>query len=122
MFYTTLILLLAVSPILFVEGSFGAFFRPMAVSYGLAILASLLVALTVVPALSLILLPNGQVERRVSPLAGWFRRLYEPVLARVIRRGRLASHCRWCPHSGRCRDLVLPQLVLTLVQGAQFAD
>jgi CzcA family heavy metal efflux pump len=92
MFYTTLILLLAVSPILFIEGSSGAFFRPMAVSYGLAILASLLVALTVVPALSLIILPNGWVERRASPFAGWLQRLYEPVLARVIRRGRLVSY------------------------------
>ncbi|MGH9261293.1 MAG: efflux RND transporter permease subunit, partial [Acidimicrobiales bacterium] len=54
--YATLINVVAVAPVFFMEGLTGAFFQPLAFSYALAMLASMLVALTVTPALSLILL------------------------------------------------------------------
>ncbi|MCA9147579.1 MAG: efflux RND transporter permease subunit, partial [Planctomycetales bacterium] len=56
--YATLIVVLTLVPVFFLEGLAGSFFRPLAASYILAILASLVVALTVTPALSLILLPR----------------------------------------------------------------
>ena len=62
--YAALILLLAVSPIFFIGGVSGAFFQPLAVSYGLAVLASMVVALTVTPALCLMLLANSPFDRR----------------------------------------------------------
>ena len=49
--YATLIIVLAVIPIFFITGVSGAFFKPLALSYGLAVLASMVVALTVTPAL-----------------------------------------------------------------------
>ena len=88
--YATLIDVVAIAPVFFIEGLSGAFFRPLAVAYGLAVLASLLVALTVTPALALILLRNAPVERHESPLAGLLQRGYQAVLTRVIRTARPA--------------------------------
>ena len=77
-------------PVFFIDGLSGAFFQPLAISYGLAVLASMLVALTVTPALALILLRNAPLERRESPLVRWLQRGYQALLARIIRtrRGR----------------------------------
>jgi CzcA family heavy metal efflux pump len=88
--YATLIDVVAVAPVFFMEGLTGAFFRPLALSYALAVLASMLVALTVTPALSLILLHRGSLERRQSPLVRWLRRGYTAALARIIRSPRPA--------------------------------
>ena len=67
--YATLIDVVAIIPIFFIQGLSGAFFQPLAISYGLAVLASLVVALTVTPAMALILLRNAPIERHESPLA-----------------------------------------------------
>jgi CzcA family heavy metal efflux pump len=88
--YATLIDVVAVAPVFFMEGLTGAFFRPLAFSYALAVLASMLVALTVTPALSLILLHRSPLERRQSPLVRWLQRGYVAALARVIRSPRPA--------------------------------
>ncbi|HEY7562995.1 MAG TPA: efflux RND transporter permease subunit [Gaiellaceae bacterium] len=84
--YATLIVVLAIVPVFFLTGLTGAFFQPLAFSYALAVLVSLLVALTVTPALSLILLSGAPLERRESPLARRLERGYESVLARIIGR------------------------------------
>ena len=81
--YATLIALLAVAPIFFITGLAGALFQPLAVSYAVALLASLLVALTVTPVLSLMLLDQAPQERRQSPLATWLARRHEAALTRI---------------------------------------
>ena len=88
--YATLIIVAAAVPVYFLEGLTGSFFRPLALSYGLAVLASLVVALTVTPALALLLLRGAPLERRGSPLVAWLQRVYSVGLARVIRRPRWA--------------------------------
>ncbi|HEX8930906.1 MAG TPA: efflux RND transporter permease subunit [Actinomycetota bacterium] len=88
--YATLIIVAAAVPVYFLEGLTGSFFRPLAFSYGLAVLASLLVALTVTPALALLLLRGAPLERRGSPLVAWLQRGYGWLLARVVRRPRWA--------------------------------
>jgi CzcA family heavy metal efflux pump len=85
MIYATLIILLALLPVFFLGGVSGAFFQPLAISYTLALLASMVVALTVTPALCLLLLRNVPLERRESPLLRWLQRGYEALLGRIIR-------------------------------------
>jgi CzcA family heavy metal efflux pump len=88
--YATLIILIAMAPIFFLQGLTGAFFRPLVLAYVLAVLVSLLVALTVTPALSLILLSRTSLERRTSPLERWLGRGYRAVLSPVLYRARWA--------------------------------
>ena len=83
--YATVILLVALVPVLFMEGLTGAFLPPLALTFGLALLASMLVALTVTPALGLLLLAGAPLERRQPPLARWLEGGYRRALAPVLR-------------------------------------
>ena len=65
--YATLIEVVAVIPIFFLEGLSGAFFRPLVTSYAIALLVSMAVALTVTPALALIFLHRAPLEKKESP-------------------------------------------------------
>ena len=78
--YATIIVVLVFVPVYFLDGLPGAFFRPLAVAYGLGVLASMVVALTVTPALALILLPRSGSAHREAPLGAWLRRRYERFL------------------------------------------
>src|SRR5206468_7162740 len=83
--YAVLIDVMVLLPVFFLGGVSGAFFQPLAISYALALLASMVVALTVTPALCLLLLRNVPLERRESPLLRWLQRGYEGLLSRLIR-------------------------------------
>jgi CzcA family heavy metal efflux pump len=84
--YASLIVILVFVPVFFLEGLSGSFFRPLALAYVLAILASLLVALTVTPALSLLLLTGASERRRESPLVRVLKAIYRAVLPPLARR------------------------------------
>ncbi len=84
--YATFIIVAALIPVFMLTGLTGAFFRPLALSYTLAIVASMGVALTVTPALTLLLLRGVPIERHASPLVGWLQKGYTGGLSRVIRR------------------------------------
>ncbi len=84
--YATAIIILVFLPIFFLEGLPGAFFRPLALGYVLAISASLLVALLVTPALSLLILPLGRKESHEPPVSRWLRRPYHAILPWFVRR------------------------------------
>lgn len=91
MFFAMLILLLAVVPVFLMEGMAGGFFRPLALSYALAVVAAMAVALTVTPALALLLLRKTTLQPRAySPLIRWFRSHYDAVLTRTLRAPRSA--------------------------------
>jgi CzcA family heavy metal efflux pump len=87
--YATLINVVAVIPVFFLPGLSGAFFKPLVLSYGLAVLVSMIVALTVTPALCLILLSRGH-RHQESPLLRVLKRGYGALLARIIRTPRPA--------------------------------
>lgn len=72
-------------PLLTLPGLAGSFFAPLAQSYLLAILASLAMALTVTPALSLLLLGRGGPTAD-PPLQARLKRGYARLLARIVAR------------------------------------
>ncbi|WP_299444263.1 efflux RND transporter permease subunit [uncultured Phycicoccus sp.] len=84
--YATLIILAAAIPVFFLTGLMGSFFQPLALSYTLAVAASMLVAVTVTPAMALILLRRATLQaeapRHVRALQGGYTR----VLRRTVRR------------------------------------
>ena len=82
--YATVINVVAIVPVFFLQGLSGSFFAPLVLSYGLAVLLSMVVALTVTPALCLLLLSRGPLRQRESPLLR--------VLKRGIRLAARANH------------------------------
>lgn len=83
--YGTLIVVLVLVPVFFLPGLSGAFFRPLALSYILAMLASLFVALTLTPALCLIMLPRASLHPKDSPLVNRLKRGYQSILPGLIK-------------------------------------
>ena len=69
--YATLVVIAVLVPVLFVSGVQGHFVAPLAQAFLLAVLASLLVAMTVTPALCMLLLRTGRVRAE----APWLARL-----------------------------------------------
>lgn len=81
--FGSLIVAAALVPVFTLGGLTGTFFKPLALSYITAILASLVVALTVTPALSLILLPKSAGRRQVeAPLTRWLKGQYRKLISR----------------------------------------
>ena len=89
MLYATLILLLAVLPLAVQGGVSGAFSREFAVSYALAVLTSMVVALTLTPALSFTLLRRAPVRVHTSPFVRLARRAFDRSAPTYLR------HQRW---------------------------
>ena len=82
--YSTLIEVLVLLPVFLMEGLSGAFFKPLAMSYSIAVVASTVVALTFTPALALILLKNAPVDEKESPIMRWLKSGYKVILSRII--------------------------------------
>ena len=81
--FATLVMALAVVPLLFLEGAAGAFFPTLAASYLLAILAGMLVALTVTPALCMLLLSGAPLDRE-PPLSRRLQSISDRVVSPVV--------------------------------------
>ena len=86
--YSSFIILLVFAPVLFLSGLEGQFYRPLGVSYMLALVASLLVALTIVPVLCMIGFKRSKNAsgNGDSATARAIRAAYRPVLAFCMRR------------------------------------
>jgi CzcA family heavy metal efflux pump len=84
--FATVIIVAVFVPLLFLQGIEGRFFQPMGLAYIVSILASLLVALTVVPALCKLLLREGmRHSEKEGPLVRGLKRVYEPTLRAALR-------------------------------------
>ncbi len=81
--FATLIVAAVLLPAFFMEGEAGAFLPEIATAYLLAIVASIVVAVSVTPALGMMLLGTGR-ERAESPIAGLLRRRYDGMASRIV--------------------------------------
>ena len=84
--FATFVVIIVFLPLFFLSGVEGRLLRPLGIAYVVAILASLVVSLTVTPALSLLLLPAAARRRAAEPpVVRWMQAAYRPVLAAVLR-------------------------------------
>jgi CzcA family heavy metal efflux pump len=88
--FATLVIVLPLLPVFFLGGLGSAFGRPLALSYVLALAISMMVALTVTPALAVFLFSGAPLARRESPLMGWLGSRYHGLLSRAIKTPRPA--------------------------------
>ncbi len=87
--YATFAVVLIFIPVLSISGVAGRIFAPLGFAYILAITASLFVALTVTPALSLLLLANRDLPHQDPPVVHWVKGRYKSVLLEVEKNPRL---------------------------------
>ena len=88
--YATLVVVLVFVPLFALPGIEGRLFAPLGIAYIVAILASMLVSMTVTPVLASLLLPRmTRIDRGDSPLVGWLKRVDGRVLAWSFPRARL---------------------------------
>lgn len=79
--YATFAVILVFFPVLTLSGLAGRIFAPLGMAYIWAILASLIVALTVTPALCLLLLPGRDLSSREPPVVRGAKAGYERLLS-----------------------------------------
>ncbi len=87
----TMIILMVFLPLFFLSGVEGRLLQPLGISYMVSIGASLLVALTVTPALCSYLLPRAKCLEREeeSIVVRWLKRLYRPMLNLAVTRPKM---------------------------------
>ncbi|HWX21106.1 MAG TPA: efflux RND transporter permease subunit [Candidatus Binatia bacterium] len=111
--FATFTVVLVFLPVLTLTGLQGSFFAPLALSYILAILASLLVALTITPALAYLLFGKGVRKTEDPRLQGWLKGGYRHVLSIVARwpRAVIAAVVVLC---------IVTAVPVFLMQGGEF--
>ncbi|MGK4008346.1 CusA/CzcA family heavy metal efflux RND transporter [Sorangium sp. So ce1036] len=106
-----LIIMIVYLPILALEGAEGKLFRPMALTVIFALMGSMILSLTLMPALASLLLPRRMKERE-NALVRLLKRAYRPAL-------QLALRWRWAVLAGAV--LLLGNAVFLATRlGAEF--
>lgn len=82
--FAVLIITAVYLPVLSLQGIEGKMFRPMAMTVIFALIASLVLTLTLMPVLASFLL-RGRIAEHESRIVGWARQRYEPMLATATR-------------------------------------
>ena len=110
----TLVIILVFTPLFFLGGIEGSFFRPLGVAYTIGLAASLLVAMTVTPVLCYYLLPSSSatgVKRE-----GWLVRILKAAYVRML---SFALRARTLVLAGSAA-LLAAAVLLALTYGSSF--
>ena len=84
--FATLIIILVFIPLFSLDGMEGRMFRPLGWAVAISMLVSLLVALTLIPALSdRLLTANIQFPGKESPIVNWIKKGYRPLLVLTLK-------------------------------------
>jgi len=110
-FFAVLIISIVFAPLFALQGVEGKLFQPMAISIVLAMFASLLVALMVIPALSSYVFKTG-VEEKVSPILQPVERSYRKLLDQALAKKKIVV--------GAALGLFASALVLLPFLGTEF--
>jgi CzcA family heavy metal efflux pump len=87
--YASFIVGLVFIPLLTLDGVAGRLFSPLGISYILAISVSLLVALSLTPALCYVLLSHSMSHNDEPPLVKWLKPHYKNLLVKAIRHSKV---------------------------------
>ncbi len=90
--FGTLFVLLAIAPVFFSKGLSATFVHPLVLTFGLAVLASMLVAFTFTPAFAWLLLGWGGHRPRADSVRRRLAELYQRTLRRIIAFPALVLH------------------------------
>ncbi len=110
-FFAVLIIILVYLPIVTLEGVEGKMFRPMAWTVVLALIGSLILALTLMPTLASLLFREGTVDREPR-VVHWLGAKYKPALEWALARPRLAA--------GVSALVFMASMALVPFMGAEF--
>jgi len=110
-FFAVIIILVVFAPLFTLEGVEGKLFQPMAISIIIAMLAALLVALIVVPALSSFVFRSG-VKQRPSPIVVPLQKAYRVLLSQAMKHKKLVV--------GSAAILLIFSLILVPQLGTEF--
>lgn len=110
----TLVIILVFTPLFFLGGIEGSFFRPLGIAYTIGLAASLLVAMTLTPVLCYYLLPSSSAagERRES----WLARILKAAYVHAL---QLALRTRTLVLAGSAA-LLAAAVLLALTYGSSF--
>ncbi len=82
--FATLIVILAFTPLLFLPEVSGKLFKPLGLAYIYALASSLLIALTITPALCFLLLKDTtKLNQNDSPVVSWLKKKYKLILIKI---------------------------------------
>jgi CzcA family heavy metal efflux pump len=87
--YATIIVALVFMPLLTLSGVAGKLFAPLGFAYIAAIMASLVVALTLTPALCYLMLGNAKLDTEDSPIIKWIKKRYVTLLQEIEKQYKL---------------------------------
>lgn len=103
----TFIVILVFLPLFFLSGVEGRMLKPLGLAYAISILASLLVAITITPALSSLLFEKVKIkEVKDSVVLSWLKEKYRPVLMWSLRK-------QW--------HVIISSLILVAMAAAAFS-